>query len=800
LELVLKVSGDDELHKSTESGHQLVSIEREAPIKETVVPFVAKYCGDCHTGAEAEKGLRLTDFQSAESIAENRAVWKKVVQKLRSREMPPKDAEKPAAETCDEVVHLLSETLAEVAHNAPHDPGRVTMRRLNRAEYNYTLRDLLGIDFRPADDFPADDVGYGFDNNGDVLSLPPLLLEKYLAAAEKVLRLVLIVDDGKSPQVHRFGTDELGGVGFGRGSNNKVRTLRRAGEAQIDYDFPREAEYIVRFHAWGTPLADERVRMGLKLDGAELQTFDLNADQKQAPCEFKLHVTGGRHRVAATFLNPFQDPYESDAKKARSRALHFDYAEIEEPILDDKQPPPEPYQRIMVADPAKVGRDEAARQIIRHFADRAFRRPVDDEQLDRLMKVFATGEGERQSFEQSLLPALTAVLVSPRFLYRLELDAEPNNPGVQRRLDDWELASRLSYFLWGSMPDEELFNAAQSGQLRDQLQSQIDRMLRDPKAEALVTNFAGQWLQSRRLDIMQPDPKQFPGWNDQLRESMRQEGLAVFDYIMRENRSLLEFIDAPYAFLNHDLAKLYGIDGVHGENFRRVDLPPGSPRGGVITLASVLTTTSNPDRTSPVKRGKWILENILGTPPPPPLPDVPQLVTRDNGRLIGTVRQQMEQHRKDPHCATCHERMDPLGFGLENFDAIGAWRDREGGAVDRQNEATIRVLSKIAGRGTRQLPMIDASGTLPDGRKFNGPAELKKILLAQRDLFCRAFSEKMLIYALGRGTAEADDPAIDSIADAVTRDGYKFSRLVFEIVTSEPFQMRRGASAVASSP
>ncbi len=413
------------------------------------------------------------------------------------------------------------------------------------------------------------------------------------------------------------------------------------------------------------------------------------------------------------------------------------------------------------------------------------------------MQLYSAADHDDVPFPRAVQPALEAVLVNPRFLFRVELDSAPNNPQAQHPIDDWELASRLSYFLWSSMPDDELFDLARRSQLRDQLQPQIERMLRDPKSQALVENFAGQWLQSRRLDIMSPDPKQYPAWNDDLRRAIRQEGLSLFAYIMANDRSLLEFIDAPYTFVNEDLADLYGIPDVHGSNFRKVDLPAGSPRGGVITMASTLTTTSNPDRTSPVKRGKWILENILGTPPPPPLPDVPQLVTRDNGRLIGTVRQQMEQHRKDPRCAACHERMDPLGFGLENFDAIGGWRDREGGAADRANAAMFRVATKIAGNKSEKLPLIDASGVLPDGRKFNGPAELKKILLAQSDLFVRALTEKMLIYALGRGTTDADDPTIDSIAAAVTKDNYKFSRLISEIVTSEPFQMRRGANPAA---
>ena len=461
-----------------------------------------------------------------------------------------------------------------------------------------------------------------------------------------MLNLVLNIDDGKHPP-KCFKADDFNGIGIGRGSNNQQKSFRRAGEVFISYDFPRDADYTIRVHAWGTPLADETVRMTLKLD-EWCVSFDLDADPKQPACHYKLHVPAGRYKIAAAFVNPFEDVYENEPKKTRYRTMQVDWLEVEGPQLTGSKSLPEPYTRIMIADPDHVGRAEAARQIIKHFADRAFRRPIDDDELDRLMQLYSAADHDDVPFPRAVQPALEAVLVNPRFLFRVELDSVPNNPQAQHPIDDWELASRLSYFLWSSMPDDELFDLARRGQLRDQLQPQIERMLRDPKSQALVENFAGQWLQSRRLDIMSPDPKQYPAWNDDLRRAMRQEGLSLFAYIMANDRSLLEFIDAPYTFVNEDLADLYGIPDVHGSNFRKVDLPAGSPRGGVITMASTLTTTSNPDRTSPVKRGKWILENILGTPPPPPLPDVPQLVTRDNGRLIGTVRQQMEQHRKDP--------------------------------------------------------------------------------------------------------------------------------------------------------
>ena len=507
--------------------------DRESQFQETAAPFITQFCGDCHSGAKAEKGLSLTEFRSAQSLIDNRTALKKIVAKLRAHAMPPKDAPQPSPQQYDTAVRLLGDIQADAARNAPHDPGRVTMRRLNRAEYNNTIHDLLGIDFYPADDFPTDDVGYGFDNNGDVLSLTPLLLEKYLTSAEQAVSLSLKHDPAQSPS--------------------------------------------------------------------------------------------------------------------------------------------DPYRRIMIADPANLGPNEAARQIIRHFADRAFRRPLDDDELNRLMQLFAATDRANEQLDRRLQPVLTAILVSPRFLFRVELDPPSAESQSTRPLDDWELASRISYFLWSSMPDDELFDLTRRGQLRAQLPAQVHRMLHDPKSKALVENFSDQWLQTRRLNSMSPDAKQFPKWNSDLRTAMHQEATSLFAYIIAEDRSLLELIDAPYTFLNQPLAEFYGIDGVQGDEFRRVDLPAASPRGGVITLAAVLTVTSNPDRTSPVKRGKWILENILGTPPPPPPPDVPTLAARHGGKSIATVRQQTEQHRADPRCASCHSEMDPLGFGLENFDAIGRY-------------------------------------------------------------------------------------------------------------------------------
>ena len=441
------------------------------------------------------------------------------------------------------------------------------------------------------------------------------------------------------------------------------------------------------------------------------------------------------------------------------------YLAAAEKIIDRAfQSPPARKRILTVATP----NEESARQILRTFADRAYRRPVRDDELNRLVRLVELARKNGDGFEAGLKLALEAVLVSPHFLFRVELDRRPGDRYV-RLVGEFELASRLSYFLWSSMPDDELFRLARAKRLREPgvLEAQVKRMLQSPRSRALVDNFAGQWLQLRNLKGFTPDPARFPGFDEPLRSAMLQETELFFEHVVREDRSVLEFLDANYTFVNERLARHYGIPGVTGDRFRRVDLT-GTPRGGILTHASILTVTSNPTRTSPVKRGKWILENILGTPPPPPPPGVQELKEDKEVVLSGTLRQRMEQHRADPGCASCHQRMDPLGFGFENFDAVGAWRDREG---------------KHA---------IDPSGVLPGGQSFKGPAELRALLRKKEDAFARCLADKMLTYALGRGTERSDRCFIDAIARNLARHGYKFSGLVLEVVKSDPFQKRRG--------
>jgi Protein of unknown function (DUF1592)/Protein of unknown function (DUF1588)/Protein of unknown function (DUF1587)/Protein of unknown function (DUF1585)/Protein of unknown function (DUF1595)/Ca-dependent carbohydrate-binding module xylan-binding len=654
----------------------------------------------------------------------------------------------------------------------------VTIRRLNRAEYNNTIRDLVGIDFKPAADFPGDDVGYGFDNIGDVLSLSSLLLEKYLSAAEQIMERAVVIADPPQPQKR-----QLGRGGALRPSPKSAGDIRKPprppkpgqkpptgfgvflhsrGEIVLQNTFD-EGDYTLGLLAYGQQVGEEPVKMALRINGQDVKEFLVKADEsKPETYEAKLHLKAGQTRIGAAFLNPFTDPNNPDPEKNR-RLLFVRGLEIDGPYNAPAPPLPDSHKRIM-AHQAGMAQRQAAREIITRFANRAFRRPVKADEVDRLLALYDAAEGEGERFELRIRTALQGVLVSPHFLFRIELDPPGAKPQAAYFISEFELASRLSYFLWSSMPDEELFRLAEQGKLRNNLEPQVRRMLKDPKSVAFVQNFAGQWLTLRNLQTIAPDSKLFPSFNDELRSAMLRETELFFEAIMREDRSILDLLDADFSFLNETLAKHYGIDGVTGKEFQRVKLP--ATRGGLLTHASILTLTSNPTRTSPVKRGKWVLEQMLGTPPPLPPANVPDLEEDAKAQLSGSLRQRMEQHRANPNCATCHNKMDPLGFAFENFDAIGRWRTKDG-TFD-----------------------IDASGVLPDGQAFQGPAELKSILKSKKDLFGRCLAEKMLTYALGRGIEYYDKCALDDILKGLEKNDYRFSSLVLEIVKSEPFQKR----------
>ncbi len=744
---------------STASKPEKLSYEKH------IKPLVTRYCYDCHGDGMKKGGLALDSYPDAAAMSRDLKTWETVLNNLRNRVMPPEKKPQPSQTERDLLAVWIERVVFQCDCDHP-DPGRVTLRRLNRTEYNNTIRDLVGVNFRPADDFPADDSGYGFDNIGDVLSLPPILLEKYLAAAGHVLDTAIVTGFSTNGPVRRFAAASLQSSDTGGPYGNRgARILNREGEVFTRFKFPREGEYIFRARAFGQQAGPDPARMEFRLDGKPFKVFDVPAVESAPQVyEFKMKMPAGEHLLAAAYINNYFNAKEPDPRR-RDRNLIIESLEVAGP--SGAQPLPETHRRIFTRQPTPATKRECAREIIGNFARRAYRRPVAAEEVDRLMNLFDEADKGGETFESSIKVPLQAVLVSPHFLFRGELQPEPDNPKSVHFINEYALASRLSYFLWSSLPDTELFAQAEQGTLRNNLETQMRRMLADTRAQGLVESFAAQWLQFRDLSLVSPDKDVFPDFDEPLRAAMQKETELFFKNIMREDRSLLDFIDADYTFVNERLARHYGIAGVKGDQFQRVSLK-GTPRRGVLTQASVLTITSNPTRTSPVKRGKWILENILGTPPPPPPPDVPDLKDEKQERLTGTLRQRMEKHRADPGCAACHARMDPIGFGFENFDGIGGWRTTD-----------------------ENFP-IDPTGKLVSGESFKGAGDLTVILKKRKDEFARCLSEKMLTYALGRGLEFYDKCAIEQIAKGLAKNNYKFSALMLEVVKSVPFQKRRG--------
>jgi len=731
-----------------------------------IKPFLNKYCNTCHNSERNVAGVALDVYMNEAHAKKDRKTWEMVQRVIADKEMPPKKKEQPS--DADRAAILIAlDTITKVDCTAQKDPGRVTVRRLNKVEYNNTIRDLCGVDVKPAEDFPSDDVGYGFDNIGDVLSLQPILIEKYMAAADKILNAAIVPLDPVKQSRQNFRTQNIQVIprdAKTRDARPRVR-ITTDGVAFLDkFNFPATGNYIIRIKAYGSSPDGTKPQMALRVDNKDLKTFDITAaEDKPGDYSFTVRVEVGEKRVAAAFTNP------SDKKKLKPddkpRMLGIEAIEVDGPIGGAAKPLPEATKKVLFSVPGDgVSKLAAAEKSIADFARRAYRRPIKPAETQRLMKLFAFADGKGESFEQAMKLPLKAILVSPNFLFRIEED--PKAGEALRSINEFELATRLSYFLWSTMPDEELFRTAERGELRKPgvLKAQIMRMLKDKKAVALTENFAGQWLMLRNIRTLTPDSKQFPSWDESLRNAIIRETEMCFEYIVANDRKVTELLDADYTFLNERLAKHYGIPGISGSDFRYVKLQDNR-RGGIVTQASMLTVTSNPTRTSPVKRGKWVLENLLGIQPPPPAPDVPELPPV--GEIKGSLRQQMELHRANPACATCHAKLDPLGFGLENFDAIGAWRD------------------------TDNKQKIDASGVLPDGSKFDGPNELRKTLLKKSDEFRRCLAEKLLTFALGRGLEYYDKCVLDDLTKTLKAENDTFSALVISIVQSDPFQKRQ---------
>ncbi len=728
-----------------------------------VKPLLETYCYKCHGNGKKKGGLALDGFASMEAALQDQKTWSHVLENLRIGDMPPDDEKQPTLDERERIMTWIDRVVFAVDPTNP-DPGRVTIRRLNRAEYNNTIRDLVGVDFQPADDFPADDSGYGFDNIGDVLSLPPVLFERYLAAAEKVMSLAILNDHKPRPEKIYVDLMQIDG-GPKAGTTSVARKIDE-NESKVMLDLPVAGEYAVKLTAQSEKVGSDPTKLEWKFNGQTLRTTDLSG-RKDAKDTLKATIRAdkaGTFPLTLRVANPLANP-ESKNGRPVTRTLTVREIQFTSPPLPVKAPPSQ--YRLFAPGRGQPNLELSAKAILASFGKRAFRRPLAPSEVERFFWIAKQAEKKGANFEQAVQTALTAILVSPHFIFRGEMQPEPDNPRSAFPVNEWMLASRLSYFLWSSMPDDVLFAEAERGTLRKNLAEQVKRMLADPKAEALVENYAGQWLQIRNIKLVQPDAKTFPEWDQALATAMQRETEMLFETIMREDRSVLEIVGADYTFVNERLARHYRMPNVEGEAFVKVQLPPNRP-GGILGQGSFLTLTSNPTRTSPVKRGKYVLENLLGTPPPPPPPEVPDLDDKNRAELHGTLRQRMEQHRVDPNCASCHARMDPIGFGLEGFDGIGTAR--------AQDEAG----------------PIDTTGQLVSGEKFQGPAELRTILLTKkRGDFLRCASEKMLTYALGRGLEFYDRLAIEKVTHSLEKNS-NFTNLVLEVVNSVPFQMRRG--------
>ena len=781
--------------------------EKTSGFSQEGIPFMKKYCFSCHAGDEPAAELALNSFSDDLSLIENRDVWDRVLDMVTTGYMPPAESEhQPTMEESEAFVAHIEAIFEQADRTAEPDPGRVTVRRLNKVEYKNTVRDLLGVDFDPTENFPADDVGHGFDNIGDVLTMSPLLMERYLAAAEAIATRVILVEpppplkryqrgwrlephhddvpdqrfrllDPTATETWKSGPFTTGAPYFNMFPDEEVIykatlyaetdsevpvkvALFIQGDALAEVSSPEELARLVGM----TPAAENKIKI--------LKTFEITSRDPKKTQTVEVLVTGipNIQRVGIAMVKP---PDSEPSAKLQIRALWA------EGPLDTR---PDTQLEILACTP-DIPQIDQTREVLTRLLRRGYRRPPTETEIEQLTQFVGAIQADGAKWEAGIQAAIKVILCSPKFLFRLELDDRPQGSDPYP-IDEFQLASRLSYFLWSSMPDDELFELAAKNQLTDNLEAQVKRMLADPKATELARNFGSQWLQIQRIATVTPDPERFPNFGRRLRAAMLKETELFLESIFGADQSVLDLLDADYTFLNRELANHYGItdtqgnwmgqkktvpggEAIKGREFRRVAVQ-GASRGGILTHASVLTVTSNPTRTSPVKRGRWVLEQILGSPPPPPPPDVPEL-EEDQDAITGTtLRERLEQHRDDPACANCHAKMDPIGFALENYNAIGAFRTKAG-----------------------ELE-IDTTAVLPDGTAFDGIADLKRILKDRKQQFVRCLTEKMLTYALGRGLEYYDRPTVDRIVATLESEGYRSSVLITEIVKSDPFRLRRG--------
>ncbi|MES2659736.1 MAG: DUF1592 domain-containing protein [Verrucomicrobiota bacterium] len=804
-----------------------------AEYEKEILPILEDHCYSCHGDGEDKGKVTFDTFGSTGELMNQPELWVHVLKNIRSGMMPPAKKDRIPSTDFAKLEDWIKRGALKLDPNHP-DPGRVTLRRLNRVEYRNTIRDLVGIDFRTDEEFPADDTGYGFDTIGDVLTTSPLLLEKYMQAAEMIVARAVPLESRVTPQ-----RSINAGKFTGRGGSEMSVSLYDPADVSTEVKIGKPGTYRVILNAsvrgsfaFDPGRADaewfvdgKRVfQQELKWeDGMKLaSSVEVKWEKGSYPLRFAMKPLVGKDKKPAE--KPGDGPPNVDLK--------FYGVTLVGPLEPEFAKRPKNYSRFFPRDEAPAddaGRLDYTKEILRRFITRAFRRPADERTVDRLsalaMESAAMPGG---SFERGVARAITAVLASPRFLFRMEQTLPENDPKVHPLLDEYALASRLSYFLWSTMPDETLYQLAERGELRKNLSAQIDRMLKDDRSDELVKNFAGQWLQTRdvesvsidarivlardagqerdmrerfqlrqrlnreideaekahdtaKLEVLKKEMAELRAkfgnggrrieFGGSLRTAMRREAEMMFRHLLRTDGSVLDLIDNDSTFLNEELANHYGVPGVQGGDMRLVKLPPDSPRGGIITMGTVLSVTSNPTRTSPVKRGLFILDNILGTPPPPAPPNIPSLEASEKSENGDdrTLREALALHREQPLCSSCHNRMDPLGLALENFNAMGLWRDKERG---------------------QQLE--SPAGKLITGEKFADVKELKRLLVtARRTDYYRCLTEKLLTYSLGRGPQPCDISTVDAVVDKLEESDGKFSSVILGIIESPAFQRRR---------
>jgi len=753
----------------------------EVTFEKEIKPILEDYCFDCHGDGASKGDFSMDEYDDLSGHLDDVDHWLAVWRNVRSQIMPPPKKDQPDLAEKQQLMRWIEKRVFKLDPNHP-DPGRVTIRRLNRVEYYYSIKDLLGVEYATWENFPADDTGYGFDTIGDVLSISPLHMEKYLEAASTVAEKALPKGTVMQTPVRFFEGSRFREDGDDSHQADwlefkEERKVFLKGDAPVKGVYQVTLDYAIRGSIAAT---DQSARLELWMNGKKIAERTVGWDQRDTiKIGGQADLMKGSNTIEVR-LRPKNPP--GAGQGGQSAVLK--QVSIRGPLNGSYKEYPKGYSMIMVDGPAPEEireRELYARKIMRSFVSRAFRRPLDRGTVARLVKMaMDVDQSPGRSFEDGIKHAMTAVLASPRFLFRAEIQPEPNNSGKTVMLDEYALAARLSFFLWSSVPDDELLSLAFKNQLRKNLGAQIDRMIASSKSRRFVNNFVGQWLQARDVENIAIDANRVIGTKDQreadrifngrLRSDMKEESELFFEFILKKNRPLKELISARYSFLNERLAGFYGIPGVLGSEHRLVDLHEHPQRGGILGQGTFLLVTSNPTRTSPVKRGLFVLDNLLGTPAPPAPPDVPELeeVSEHNNKPL-TMRQMMEVHRKKPLCASCHKRMDPIGLGLENFNAIGQFRSQESGQP------------------------IDSSGVLITGEKFSDIAALKSVLADERrDDFYRCLSEKILTYAIGRGPKYFDAVTIDALVRQLNEGDGTLKDLVITIIESVPFQKRRG--------